>query len=104
MGHTSLTYLQQSCFDTVKLDGALVKDMMQNPRSYDIIKTITGLAGKLGFSVIAEYVETAAQVAALQAADCHQYQGYLYSPAVDCDALTRRLLADREKRAGQTAK
>ncbi len=94
MGHTSLVYLQASCFDTVKLDGGLVKDMMNNPRSYDIIKTITSLAKKLGFSVIAEYVETKKQVEMLKTADCFQYQGYLFSAALTPNELIARLKAD----------
>lgn len=99
MGHTSLTYLQTSYFDTVKLDGSLVHDMMSNPRSYDIIKTITALAPKLGFNVTAEYVQTHEQVKMLRKADCFQYQGYLFSPAVDADSLIRRFCDEKMKKA-----
>lgn len=99
MGHTSLAYLQESRFDTVKLDGSLVTEMLNNPRSYDIIRTITDLAHKLGFSVIAEYVETEEQVKMLQTADCFQYQGYLFSKAVDCNSLIKRLQEDKKRGA-----
>lgn len=101
MGHTSLAYLQESRFDTVKLDGSLVREMLNNPRSYDIIKTITELSHKLGFSVIAEYVETPEQVKMLQTADCFQYQGYLFSAPIDRDSLVQRLLLDKQNVIGQ---
>ncbi|MDD2967377.1 MAG: EAL domain-containing protein [Desulfovibrionaceae bacterium] len=95
MGHTSLAYLQENYFDVVKLDGALVTDMMKNSRSYDIVKTITALSKTLGFSVIAEYVETKEQVAMLEAVGCFHYQGYLFSKAIERDALIEKLLSEK---------
>lgn len=86
MGHTSIAYLQENCFDIVKLDGSLVTEMMTNPRSYDIIKNITALSNTLGFSVIAEYVECQEQVKMLEQVGCVHYQGYLFSKAVERDA------------------
>ena len=50
------------------------------------------LSRSLGFSVVAEYVETAEQQAALQQLGGEQYQGYLYSPAVPLEDLLRFLL------------
>lgn len=82
MGHSSLMYLQNHDFDIVKLDGALVRDLDSNAKSGDIISSIIYLSRSLGFQVIAEYVETESQRAALEALGCVQYQGYLYSPAL----------------------
>ena len=58
MGHTSLKYLQDNHFDSVKIDGSLVKAMLNNSRSKDIIASIMFLANSLDFEVIAEFVET----------------------------------------------
>lgn len=96
MGHTSLTYLKENHFDEVKLDGSLVTEMTTNPRSYDIIKTITNLAGNLGFTVIAEYVETTEQTKMLEEANCTHYQGYLFSPALARDVWIEKLLSEKE--------
>lgn len=92
MGSTSLRYLQENPFSEVKLDGSLVRDLLHNPRCKDIISSIVYLSRSLGFSVVAEYVETAEQQAALQQLGCEQYQGYLYSPAVPLEDLLRFLL------------
>lgn len=81
MGHTSLQYLQRNRFDFVKLDGAIVRDMMVNPRSKEIIASIVHLSRSLDFDVIAEFVETVEQKEMLADIGCRFYQGYLYSPA-----------------------
>ena len=83
MGHTSLQYLQHNQFDLVKLDGNLVKSMLTNERTKEIISSIVYLSKSLNFRVLAEYVETKEQRDALKEAGCLLYQGYLYSPAID---------------------
>lgn len=87
MGQTSLSYLKDSCFDLVKLDGGLVRNMADNPRCLDIIKSIAALSDALDFVVLAEYVETEEQRDALCSVGRREYQGYLYSPAVSIEKL-----------------
>ena len=89
MGHSSLMYLQNNHFDVVKLDGSLVRDMLTNDRSCDIISSIVYLSKSLNFRIIAEYVETEEQKNKLKELGCYIYQGYLYSPAVPADELER---------------
>ena len=89
MGHTSLQYLQHNQFDMVKLDGNLVRSILSNERTKEIINSIVYLSKSLGFNVIAEFVETDEQKKALENIGCLLYQGYLYSPAVDCEALLK---------------
>ena len=79
MGHSSLMYLKEYEFDTIKIDGALVKELMTNPNCGGIIASIVSLGSSLGFSVIAEYVETQAQRDRLHELGCDIYQGYCYS-------------------------
>ena len=78
MGHTSILYLKECIFDTVKIDGSLVTGMMTNPVCSEIIGSIVKLGQTLAFTVIAEYVETEAQRDRLVALGCRQFQGYLY--------------------------
>ena len=85
MGSTSLKYLQKNQFDIVKLDGSIVKEMMTNERSRDIISSIVYLAHSLNFSVLAEYVETEEQMQELKKIGCNYYQGYHFSKAVTID-------------------
>ena len=87
MGHTSLQYLQHNQFDIVKLDGNLVKSLLSNERTKEIINSIVYLSKSLDFKVLAEFVETNEQKEALEQIGCLLYQGYLYSPAVDRDSL-----------------
>lgn len=81
MGHTSVKYLQSNNFDVVKLDGTIVKDMMENPRSKEIISSIIYLSESLHFKVIAEFVETKQQIEELRRVGCHYYQGYYFGKA-----------------------
>lgn len=83
MGHTSLQYLQYNQFDMVKLDGNLVRSILENERTKEIINSIVYLSKSLGFKVLAEFVETTEQQAALESIGVNLYQGYLYSPAID---------------------
>ena len=83
MGHTSLQYLQYNKFDMVKLDGNLVRSILENERTKEIINSIVYLSHSLGFKVIAEFVETREQRDALESIGVNLYQGYLYSPAID---------------------
>ena len=87
MGHTSVKFLQSGIFGTVKLDGAIIKDILHNQRSREIIASIMGLSRSLGFKVIAEYVENEAIMEALEEIGCRAYQGYLFSPPLPLDRL-----------------
>ena len=87
MGSTSIKYLQTNVFNLIKLDGSMTRVILKNRRSKDIIASITKLSSDLGIDVLAEYVETEEQRAALEEVGCYLYQGYLYSPAVPMDKL-----------------
>ena len=95
MGHTSLLYLQDKQFDVVKLDGSLIKGLMKNDRCGDIISSIVYLSESLGFSIVAEYVETPEQRDKLKELGCLNYQGYLYSPAIPFDQFVAYLKENR---------
>ncbi len=82
MGHSSMTTMQKNKFNFVKLDGNLVKDLLSNERSADIVQAVCRLADKLEFQIIAEYVETEEQRERLNELGCEIYQGYLYSKAL----------------------
>lgn len=88
MGYSSMTYLQNSSFDYVKLDGSLIREISTNSRSKEIVKTICQLSEKLNFEVIAEYVETREQRDLLLSLGCRIYQGYFYGKAMPLEELT----------------
>lgn len=82
MGHSSLMYLKEYNFDTVKLDGSLVREISTNMNCRDIISSIIYLSRSMDYAVLAEFVETEEQRQILHELGCDRYQGYLYSPAL----------------------
>lgn len=85
MGHASYRYLESSIFDFVKLDGGLVKGIMDNKRFAAVVASIARLAAKLDLIILAEFVETDEQMHKLKEMGCVYFQGYLVSPAVPFD-------------------
>lgn len=90
MGRTSFQYLETSVFSVVKLDGTIAKGVMENERYAEIVSSIADLSEHLGFTVLAEYVETAEQRDVLKTLGCSYFQGYLYAPALPFDEMVER--------------
>ena len=95
MGHTSILYLQSSSFGVVKLDGSLVKDVLDNTTNQQIISSIVTLAEKLNIKIIAEYVEEEKQRDKLLELGCKWYQGYLYDRPVPLEEFIEFMKAHR---------
>lgn len=84
-GYSSLAYLKRMPVDQVKIDRSFVRDIVTDPHDRVIVATIVQLASTMGFSVVAEGVETVAQREQLQALGCMQYQGYLFAQPMPLD-------------------
>src|SRR5690606_6109745 len=65
-GYTSFSYLKKLQADSIKIDGALIKDMLENQTNIAIVRTIVELARSLEMVTIAEWVEDCATLEALQ--------------------------------------
>lgn len=82
-GYSSLAYLKALPLDYLKLDRALVVDIAGDPRDRVVVRGVIDIARALGLAVIAEGVETPAQLALLAAEGCGWYQGFLRAGPLD---------------------
>ena len=97
-GYSSLSYLRSFPFDKIKIDRSFVHDLASNAEGQAIVHAILSLGSSLGITITAEGVETDAELACLQAAGCHEGQGYLFSKAQP-QAEILKLLAKEAQQA-----
>lgn len=77
-GFSSLSYLRELPLDDLKLDQSFVRHLPADHRSVKIARGILNLGRDLGFDVIAEGVETQAQLETLRGMGCTRFQGFLF--------------------------
>ncbi len=87
-GFSSLAYLQEIHAHCLKIDRRFIVDIENEAASTRIAASIIAMAQALGLKVIAEGVETEAQLAVLRQLGCDCYQGYLFSPALPITEFT----------------
>ena len=93
-GYSSLAYLRRFPIDKLKIDMAFIRDVTRNPDDAAIVRAIISMAHSLNLVVIAEGVETTAQLSHLRRHHCDQIQGYLFSRPLSA-ALATQLLVQR---------
>ncbi|SHG90094.1 EAL domain-containing protein [Bradyrhizobium erythrophlei] len=76
-GYSSLSYLQSFPFDKIKIDQSFISKVKNTPQSAAIVRAVIGLAHGLDLPVLAEGVETRAQLDFLATESCDEVQGYL---------------------------
>jgi diguanylate cyclase (GGDEF)-like protein len=76
-GYSSLSNLRAFPFDKIKIDGSFVKSVNSNGQAATIVRAVLGLGRGLGLPVLAEGVETDAELQFLQDELCDEVQGYL---------------------------
>ena len=81
-GYSSLSYLKDLPLDQIKIDQGFVQAITDSGSNAMLVQTIIDLAKNFSLNVIAEGVETEAQLTFLKHHDCLSYQGYLFSKPV----------------------
>jgi EAL domain-containing protein (putative c-di-GMP-specific phosphodiesterase class I) len=102
-GYSSLAYLKRFPFDTLKIDRSFVRDIRSGSETEDgiLAQAIISLGHALHLKVIAEGVETDAQLHFLKRHGCDQVQGFLYGEPVPPEQYAQ--LLERAKRKGKRA-
>jgi diguanylate cyclase len=94
-GYSSLSYLQQFPLDTLKIDRGFIRDMASNSKNKAIAVAMIQLGHSMNLKVLAEGVETRAELDILIENHCDQIQGYLFSKALPVSEIESLLLSDR---------
>lgn len=97
-GHSSLSHLHEFPIDSLKIDRSFIANLDNNRDYAAVIHAISSLADNLGFSVVAEGIETRDQLAQLQALSCHKGQGYYFHKPAEAEVV-EAYLSDREDKA-----
>jgi EAL domain-containing protein (putative c-di-GMP-specific phosphodiesterase class I)/DNA-binding NarL/FixJ family response regulator len=79
-GYSSLSHLQQLPITSLKIDRAFVQQIHENPVDSSIVGAVVTMAHGMKANVVAEGVETAAQLQIIRALGCDAAQGYLFAP------------------------
>ncbi|MFG6458560.1 putative bifunctional diguanylate cyclase/phosphodiesterase [Roseateles sp. BYS96W] len=90
-GYSSLGYLKRLPIQRLKIDRSFVKGLPGDASDCGIANAIVQMGRALGLQVIAEGVETEAQRDFLAHAGCHEFQGFLYAPALRPEDFERRV-------------
>ena len=105
-GYSSMSYLRRFPIDQLKIDRSFLSEITARSDDASIVGAIVSLAHNLRLKVVAEGVETAAQLDLLKTLGCDQYQGYQFSPAVpaaEFEALMRGDFAGDADRVDEDA-
>ena len=99
-GYSSLSYLKDFPLTSLKIDQSFMHDIKDENDAASLVDAIIAMGHGLGFNVVAEGVETVAQIKYLLARDCNEAQGYIFSPPLSA-ANMQTLLADSAAQKGR---
>lgn len=94
-GYSSLSYLSTLPITSLKIDRSFVRRLQDATSDAEVVKAVVTLGHALGKTVIAEGIETPAQLAQLRALGCELGQGYLLARPLSADRAAATLAAER---------
>ena len=87
-GYSSLAYLQRFPADRLKIDRSFTRQLTRSVQGGELVRTILMMAQTLGMRVVAEGIESEAELAHLKALGCAFGQGYLFSEPLSVEQAT----------------
>jgi len=91
VGNSSLGYLTEFAFHTLKIDRSLVRNLSDNPQNRAIISAAIAMGNNLKMKVVAEGVETMEQLELIRTLQCEEIQGYFFSPPLSSQDIINLL-------------
>jgi EAL domain-containing protein (putative c-di-GMP-specific phosphodiesterase class I) len=88
-GYSSLSNLRAFPFDKIKIDGSFIKSVDSGGQAAAIVRSVLGLGRGLNLPVLAEGVETSAELGFLESELCNEAQGYLLGKPADIETYRR---------------
>jgi diguanylate cyclase (GGDEF)-like protein len=92
-GYSSLAYLCNFRFDKIKIDRAFVSGMSKSESYAKIVNAVISLGKGLGMEIVAEGVETAAEVNVMTMLGCTELQGYFFSKPIEVEDMSKLLVS-----------
>lgn len=86
-GYSNLSYLRRFPIDRLKIDQSFIRNIESEPVNIDIVKAIVALGRSMSMELVAEGVETAKELALVNAIGCKFVQGYLFSHPLPASAF-----------------
>jgi EAL domain-containing protein (putative c-di-GMP-specific phosphodiesterase class I) len=95
-GYSSLSHLKSFPIGTLKIDQSFVRDITTDADDATIVSAVIGMGRNLKLRVIAEGVETDAQLAFLRMQRCDEGQGFKFSHPLSAEDFARRLVGGND--------
>ncbi|MFS2157689.1 putative bifunctional diguanylate cyclase/phosphodiesterase [Pseudomonas sp. Pseusp122] len=90
-GYSSFSYLKKFPIDVIKIDRSFIRDIPDDQDDMEITSAVIAMAHNLKLKVVAEGIETAAQLAFLRRHRCDVGQGYLFDRPIPGEELIEKL-------------
>lgn len=90
-GYSSLSYMKKLPIDRLKIDRSFISELPDNKEDVAIVRAIIAMARSLSLKVIAEGVETGAQLDFLKAEGCEEFQGFVLAKPLTAGELEQLL-------------